>query len=57
MATLPDVKLQIAGIGHVYTAPVDTAPIDRTQFGVDYGVQFGMPKNVRIVAQIEAVKQ
>ncbi|GAA6118447.1 YceI family protein [Acidovorax sp. FG27] len=31
--------------------------IDRTQFGVDYGVQFGMPKNVRIVAQIEAVKQ
>ena len=32
MATLSDVKLQIAGIGHVYTAPVDTAPIDRTQF-------------------------
>lgn len=31
--------------------------IDRTQFGLDYGVQFGMPKNVRIVAQVEAVKQ
>ena len=31
--------------------------IDRTQFGVDYGTAFGMPKNVRIVAQIEAVKQ
>ncbi len=33
------------------------ATIDRTAFGVDYGVQFGFPKNVRIVAQIEAVKQ
>ena len=33
------------------------ATIDRTQFGVDYGVQYGFPKNVRIVAQIEAVKQ
>ena len=31
--------------------------IDRTAFGADYGVQFGFPKNVRIVAQIEAVKQ
>ena len=31
--------------------------IDRTAFGVDYGVQYGFPKNVRIVAQIEAVKQ
>ncbi|WPB57465.1 YceI family protein [Xylophilus sp. GOD-11R] len=31
--------------------------IDRTLFGADYGVQFGIPKNVRIVAQIEAVKQ
>ena len=26
-------------------------------FGVDYGVQYGFPKNVRIVAQVEAVKQ
>ncbi|QHJ00365.1 polyisoprenoid-binding protein [Xylophilus rhododendri] len=31
--------------------------IDRTAFGVDYGVQYGFPKNVRIVAQIESVKQ
>ncbi|MHA7600234.1 YceI family protein [Alicycliphilus sp. T452] len=33
------------------------ATIDRTAFGVDYGVQYGFPKSVRIVAQIEAVKQ
>jgi len=33
------------------------ATIDRTDFGVDYGVQYGFPKSVRIVAQIEAVKQ
>ncbi|CAM3910556.1 YceI family protein [Paracidovorax anthurii] len=31
--------------------------IDRTLFGLDYAVQYGVPKNVRIVAQIEAVKQ
>lgn len=31
--------------------------IDRTAFGVDYGVKFGFPSSVRIVAQIEAVKQ
>ncbi len=31
--------------------------IDSTAFGADYGVQYGFPKNVRIVAQIEAVKQ
>ena len=31
--------------------------IDRTAFGVDYGIQVGFAKNVRIVAQIEAVKQ
>lgn len=31
--------------------------IDRTQFGLDYGIQYGFPKAVRIVAQIEAVKQ
>lgn len=31
--------------------------IDRTAFGVDYGLDFGFPKKVRIVAQIEAVKQ
>lgn len=33
------------------------ATIDRTAFGVDYGVQYGFPKTVRIVAQIEAIKQ
>lgn len=33
------------------------AVIDRTAFGVDYGVQYGFSKTVRIVAQIEAVKQ
>lgn len=31
--------------------------IDRTAFGVNYGVDYGFPKMVRIVAQIEAVKQ
>ncbi|MGC3984231.1 MAG: YceI family protein [Pseudorhodoferax sp.] len=31
--------------------------IDRTAFGVDYGIKFGVPKEVRIVAQIEAIKQ
>jgi polyisoprenoid-binding protein YceI len=31
--------------------------IDRTAFGVDYGVKYGFPTSVRIVAQIEAVKQ
>ena len=33
------------------------ATIDRTAFGIDYGVQYGFPKSVRIVAQIEAIKQ
>jgi polyisoprenoid-binding protein YceI len=33
------------------------ATIDRTDFGINYGVQYGFPKNVRIVAQIEAIKQ
>ena len=31
--------------------------IDRTAFGMDYGVQFGFDKNVRVIVQIEAVKQ
>jgi polyisoprenoid-binding protein YceI len=31
--------------------------IDRTAFGVNYGVDWGFPKNVRLVVQIEAVKQ
>ena len=33
------------------------ATIDRTAFGVNYGVDWGFPKNVRLVVQIEAVKQ
>jgi polyisoprenoid-binding protein YceI len=31
--------------------------IDRTAFGMNYGVDWGFPKNVRILVQIEAVKQ
>lgn len=33
------------------------AEIDRTQWGMDWGVNMGMPKTVRILAQIEAFKQ
>ena len=33
------------------------ATIDRTAFGVNYGVDWGFPKNVRIVLQVEAAKQ
>lgn len=33
------------------------ATIDRTAFGVNYGVDWGFPKNVRLVLQIEAIKQ
>ena len=33
------------------------ASIDRTDFGVNYGVDWGFPKNVRLVLQVEAVKQ
>ena len=31
--------------------------IDRTAFGVNYGVDWGFPKNVRLLVQVEAVKQ
>jgi len=31
--------------------------IDRTAFGVNYGIDWGFPKNVRIVLQVEAIKQ
>ena len=34
-----------------------TAVIDRSQWGVNYGSNFGMPNDVRVVIQIEAVKQ
>ena len=30
--------------------------IDRTQFGMNYGIDWGFPKNVRLLVQIEAVK-
>lgn len=30
--------------------------IDRTAFGMNYGIDWGFPKNVRLVVQIEAVK-
>lgn len=33
------------------------AQIDRTQWGMNYGVDWGFPKNVRLVVQVEAVKQ
>ena len=33
------------------------ATIDRTAFGVNYGIDYGFPKNVRLVIQVEAVKQ
>ena len=31
--------------------------IDRTAFGMNYGIDWGFPKNVRLVIQVEAVKQ
>ena len=31
--------------------------IDRSVFGMTYGIDWGFPKNVRIVVQVEAVKQ
>jgi len=33
------------------------ATIDRTQFGMAYGIDWGFPKDVRLVIQVEAVKQ
>lgn len=33
------------------------AVVDRTAFGVNYGVDYGFPKQVRLVMSIEAVKQ
>jgi polyisoprenoid-binding protein YceI len=33
------------------------ATIDRTQWGMGYGIDWGFPKNVRLVIQVEAVKQ
>jgi len=33
------------------------ATIDRSQWGVNYGLIFGFPKSVKLVIQVEAVKQ
>lgn len=33
------------------------ATIDRTQWGMNYGVDWGFAKNVRLVIQVEAIKQ
>ena len=33
------------------------ATIQRSQFGMGYGLQWGFPDNVRLVVQVEAVKQ
>ena len=33
------------------------AMLDRTQFGMNYGIDWGFPKIVRLVVQVEAVKQ
>lgn len=31
--------------------------IDRTAYGMNYGIQWGFPKDVRLVVQVEAIKQ
>lgn len=31
--------------------------IDRTAYGMNYGIDWGFPKNVRLIVQVEAVKQ
>ncbi len=31
--------------------------LDRTQYGMNYGIDWGFPKTVRLVVQVEAVKQ
>jgi polyisoprenoid-binding protein YceI len=30
---------------------------DRTAFGVDYGIQYGFSKDIKVIVQVEAVKQ
>ena len=46
----PMIKREVCG------GDFDTT-IDRTAFGMNYGVDWGFPKNVRIVVQVEAIKQ
>jgi len=31
--------------------------IDRSQWGMNYGIDWGFPKNVRLLVQVEAIKQ
>lgn len=31
--------------------------LDRTAYGMNYGIQWGFPKDVRVVIQVEAIKQ
>lgn len=31
--------------------------IDRTAYGMNYGIQYGFPKEVRLIVQVEAIKQ
>jgi len=31
--------------------------LDRTQYGMNYGIDWGFPKNVHLVVQVEAIKQ
>ena len=33
------------------------ATIDRTAFGMNFGIDWGFPKNVRLIVQVEAIKQ
>ncbi len=46
----PMLKREVCGGDFVGT-------IDRTAFGLNYGVQYGFDKNVRVIVQVEAVKQ
>lgn len=33
------------------------AMVDRVAYGMNYGIQFGFPKDVRVLIQVEAIKQ
>ncbi len=46
----PKLKREICG-GDFETS------VDRTQWGMDWGTAYGIPKNVRVVIQVEAVAQ
>lgn len=34
-----------------------TATVDRTAYGMNYGIQYGFPKDVGLIVQVEAVRQ